>query len=103
MRESLFAVGQRVQHRLFHYRGLIVDVDPVFNLSEEWYEQVARSRPPKDRPWYRVLVHGDAGETYVAERNLEPDPSLDPIDHPAIPNYFDLYENGRYVRKHSLN
>jgi heat shock protein HspQ len=51
-------------------------------LSDEWYETVARSRPPKDQPWYRVLVHNSANETYVAERNLELDASEEPVRHP---------------------
>lgn len=81
---------------MFDYRGVIVDVDPVFQGSNEWYEQVALSRPPRDRPWYRVLVHNAVHETYVAERNLEPDPSGEPINHPRIDEYFDSFGNGAY-------
>ena len=66
-----FSIGQLVHHRLFDYRGVIVDVDPFFLGSEEWYEHVAKSKPPKDQPWYHVLVHGGNGRTYVAQRNLE--------------------------------
>jgi heat shock protein HspQ len=95
--EAKFHIGQLVHHRLFDYRGVIVDVDPVFQGSEEWYEQVARSRPPKDKPWYRVLVHDGEHETYVAERNLESDPSNDPIRHPRLAELFSSeLENGRY-------
>ena len=57
-----FEVGQVVQHRRFAYRGVVFDVDPCFQGSDDWYEQVALSRPPKDRPWYHVLVH-DASHT----------------------------------------
>ena len=64
-----FSIGQIVQHRLFGYRGLIYDVDPTFQLTDEWYEQVARSRPPKDAPWYHVLPDGAQHMTYVAERS----------------------------------
>jgi heat shock protein HspQ len=98
-----FALGQLVHHRLFDYRGVIVDIDPVFSLSDEWYEQVARSRPPKDAPWYRVLVDQASHETYVAERNLEADTSLAPIEHPALDAFFDAFENGYYVRDRALN
>ena len=83
-RTARFAVGDVVRHRLFDYRGVVYDVDPEFMLSERWYEEVARSRPPKDEPWYRVLVHGATHETYVAERNLEPDPGDEPIVHPLV-------------------
>ncbi len=58
-----FHLGQVVQHRLYGYRGVIVDVDPEFRLSEEWYNQVAKSRPPRNKPWFRILVHNTAYET----------------------------------------
>ena len=71
MRQPKFAIGELVRHLKFGYRGVVVDVDLTFELSQEWYDQVARSRPPKDKPWYRVLVHDSVHETYVAERHLE--------------------------------
>lgn len=98
-----FTIGQVVHHRLFGYRGVVVDVDLTFSLSKEWYEQVARSRPPKDAPWYRVLVGGAMHETYVAERNLEDDDTGEPIEHPLLANFFDAFENGHYVRTRELN
>ena len=52
-----FRVGQPVHHKRFDYRGVIVDVDPAFAGTEEWYQVMATSRPPRDRPWYHVLVH----------------------------------------------
>lgn len=91
-----FAIGELVHHRLFDYRGVVVDVDPRFMLSDEWYENVARSRPPKDQPWYRVLVHDAAHETYVAERNLETDRVGEPIRHPLIDSCFESFSDGRY-------
>lgn len=98
-----FSVGDLVHHRLFDYRGVIVDVDPSFQLTEEWYEAVARSRPPKDRPWYHVLVHGAVHSTYVAERNLEPDEHASPIQHPMLEQFFSGFRNGRYVRRDQSN
>jgi len=83
-----FHIGQVIRHRLFNYRGVGVVVDPMFLGSDAWYDQVARSRPPKDKPWYRVLVHEAEHQTYVAERNLEPDPSGDPIRHPLLTAFF---------------
>jgi len=94
-----FSVGDIVRHRLFGYRGVIFDVDPNFQLTEEWYDTVARSRPPKDRPWYHVLVEGSDTITYVAERNLETDRSGRPIDNPAVDEIFSRFENGRYKRE----
>jgi heat shock protein HspQ len=98
-----FSVGQLVHHRLFDYRGLIFDLDPEYQGSDEWYEQVARSRPPKDEPWYRVLVHGAEHDTYVAEQNLEPDDSGEPIAHPALTELFDEPRAGAYVLKRKIN
>lgn len=97
MDEANFFVGQIVDHRLFGYRGVIVGVDPSFNLSEEWYDQVARSRPPKDQPWYHVLVHGATHTTYVAERNLEAAAETGQVDHPLLGQYFDRYDGKRYL------
>ncbi|MEQ8660133.1 MAG: heat shock protein HspQ, partial [Gammaproteobacteria bacterium] len=63
-----FAPGDIIRHRLFDYRGVVVDVDARFELTEEWYAAVASTRPPKDQPWYHVLVDGAEHATYVAER-----------------------------------
>ena len=95
--QPLFFIGQVVHHIKFDYRGVIIDVDAEFAGTEEWYQQVARSRPPKDRPWYHVLVHDSNQMTYVAERHLEQDSSGRPIDHPAVDLYFDGFENGVYI------
>lgn len=94
-----FSIGQLIHHRKFDYRGVIVDVDAEYNGSEEWYELMAKSRPPKDAPWYHVLVHGAQHSTYVAERHLEPDPSGEQIDHPALGEFFERFDNGVYVPK----
>jgi heat shock protein HspQ len=93
-----FSVGELVHHRLFDYRGVIVDVDPVYQGTDEWYDTVARSRPPKDRPWYHVLVDGSDHATYVAEQNLEPDDALTPIHHPMVEHFFAGFKQGKYVR-----
>lgn len=93
-----FRVGQMIHHKRFDYRGVIVDVDATFEGTDEWYEAMARSRPPKDQPWYHVLVDGAAHMTYVTEQNLEPDLSGQPIAHPALDHFFDELRDGLYVR-----
>jgi heat shock protein HspQ len=98
-----FAVGDLVEHRLFGYRGVIVDVDARFSATEAWYEAMAKSRPPKDKPWYHVLVDGAAHSTYVAERNLEADESALPIRHPLVEHFFARLEAGRYVSNDRAN
>jgi heat shock protein HspQ len=94
-----FSIGQLIHHLLFDYRGAIVDVDATFQGTEEWYEQMARSRPPKDEPWYHVLVDQAEHTTYVAERNLEPDKRQDPINHPLCDHFFSEFRNGQYLCK----
>ena len=101
--EAKFHVGQLVHHKLFDYRGVVIDADATCQASEAWYLAVARSRPPKDRPWYHVLVHDAEHMTYVAERNLEPDPSGEPIRHPELHLYFDDLRDGFYRRRQPSN
>jgi heat shock protein HspQ len=93
-----FSVGDVVRHSLFDYRGVIVEVDPHFQGTEEWYEGGARSRPPKHSPWYHVLPHGAQHQTYVVERNLEADESGLAVQHPLVEHYFTNFADGRYVR-----
>ena len=92
-----FRPGQLIHHRLFEYRGVIVDVDPHFRGTEEWHANVARSQPPKDQPWYHILVHGQDLNTYVAERNLEPDETGEPIHHVEIGMFFEGMGDGGYI------
>ncbi len=98
-----FRVGQLIHHRRFDYRGVIVDVDATFEGTEEWYETMATSRPPKDQPWYHVLVDGAAHMTYVTEQNLEPDLTGEPIAHPLLDQFFDDLRDGLYVRHHAVH
>lgn len=98
-----FAIGQIIHHKMFDYRGVVVDVDPVFNSTEEWYKNVALSKPPKDKPWYYVLVDGAAYQTYVAEKNLDPDESGKPINHPLVGEFFSGVKDGIYVMRRSSN
>ena len=90
-----FHIGQIVAHRKFGYRGVVFDVDPSFMLSDQWYEKVALSRPPKDRPWYHVLVDNADKTTYVAERNLRPTSDRKPIRSPFLASYFRGF-NGKF-------
>jgi len=74
--KAKYCIGQLIQHKLFDYRGIILSVDLEFKSTDEWYEAVAKSRPPKNEPWYHVLVHQKGHQTYVAEQNLKPDPAI---------------------------
>ncbi len=91
-----YTIGQTIRHTKFGYRGVVIGVDEKFQGTDQWYNVVARSRPPKDRPWYHVLVHQALHRTYVAERHLELDVSGDPIVHPEIDDFFDSFQAGSY-------
>lgn len=96
MQTSAFGIGQIVHHRLFGYRGVIFDVDPAYAGSEQEYERMRQSRPPKDRPWYHLLVDGRPVTAYVAESNLAPERDLRPVEHPYLERLFRGFENGAY-------
>jgi heat shock protein HspQ len=98
-----FHPGQVVQHKLFGYRGVVVGVDQTFQLPDAWYQEVARSRPPRDQPWYHVLVHGNPQSTYVAERNLAPDSSGQTVEHPLLGRFFDKFSDGFYSNSREEN
>ena len=91
-----FSVGQVVEHLRFGYRGVIVAIDRRFKGTDEWYQQMAPSRPAKNRPWYRVLVDDSDQMTYVAERHLQLDECPEPISHPLISRFFEGFDRGRY-------
>ncbi len=95
-----FAIGDVVRHRLFDFRGVIFDIDPVFANSEEWYESIpADMRPSKDQPFYHLLAESGEGSyiAYVSQQNLDRDDSEEPVDHPAIAGLFGPYSGGKYA------
>ena len=90
-----FAVGQVIHHRRYGYRGVIVAIDRQCEAEEDWYKH-NQTQPRRDQPWYHVLVHDAAHTTYVAEENLEPDPTNQPIRHPDLNRFFRTFLKGRY-------
>jgi len=94
-----FHIGQIIYHKVFNYRGVIVGIDAVFSHSEAWYYSMAISQPPKDKPWYNVLVDQSLQSTYVAERNLLTSQDSRQVDHPLLGSYFDKYDGSRYYLK----
>ena len=101
--EAKFKIGQIIHHRLFNYNGVVFDIDPIFQGSEEWYEQVAQSRPPKNKPWYHVLVHTAEHSTYVAEQNLDLEDNPKAIQHPLINTLFTKFDGLQYHLKNRQN
>ncbi len=106
-----FEIGMPVRHRKYGFRGVIFDVDPVFNNTEEWWESIPEDvRPKKDQPFYHLLAETPEPErspyiAYVSEQNLVPeDGSQDPINHPDLDEFFDRRgENGRFVPRVKVN
>ena len=94
-REAKFQIGQVVKHRLFSFRGVIFDVDPVFANTEEWWLSIPEEiRPQKDQPFYHLFAENDETEyvAYVSEQNLLADDTREPVRHPQVPDYFDSYD-----------
>ncbi len=104
IRKAKFKIGQVVKHRLHPFRGVIFDIDPVFNNSEEWWQSIpAENRPRKDQPFYHLFAENAETEyiAYVSEQNLLPDTSDTPIRHPGVADTFELDDSGAYRPRHS--
>ena len=101
-RSAKFRIGQVVRHRIFPFRGVIFDVDPTFNNTEEWWLSIPEEvRPRKDQPYYHLLAE-NAETTYVAyvsEQNLLPDESGKPCRHPDVTKLFGPHKGGQYELK----
>jgi heat shock protein HspQ len=94
-----FAVGDVVRHKLYPFRGVVFDIDPVFANTEEWWLSIPEQmRPKKNQPFYHLLAENAETEyiAYVSEQNLLPDTTGVPVRHPQILDYFIEDEDGRY-------
>ena len=94
-----FAIGAVVRHRLFGFRGVVFDVDPVFANSDEWYEAIPEAmRPARDQPFYHLFAENDETSyvAYVSQQNLVGDQTGAPIDHPEIATVFSGLADGKY-------
>jgi len=102
VRKAKFAIGQVVKHRIYPFRGVIFDVDPVFANTEEWLASIPEEvRPRRDQPFYHLLAE-NAQTTYVAyvsEQNLLADDTGKPVSHPQVPHFFKELKRGQYVSR----
>ena len=101
-RQAKFCIGQVVKHRIYPFRGVIFDVDPTFNNTEEWWESIPEDvRPKKDQPFYHLLAENaeTTYEAYVSEQNLLVDDSGEPIRHPDVDDLFGALKDGFYEPK----
>jgi heat shock protein HspQ len=99
VRQAKFRVGQVVRHRLYPFRGIVFDIDPVFANTEEWWLAIPEERrPSKEQPFYHLLAENSESEyiAYVSEQNLLPDESGTPLRHPQISELFTQGDDGSY-------
>ena len=97
--QAKYTVGQVVRHRIYSFRGVIFDIDPIFNNTEEWWLAIpADLRPKKEQPFYHLLAENAETEyvAYVSEQNLLPDASGEPLRHPQIEEMFVMADDGSY-------
>lgn len=103
----VFCIGDVVRHRLYPFRGVIVDVDPEFDNTEEWYASIPEDvRPAREQPFYYLLAENSETyySAYVSQQNLLSDTENGPVNHPDIEDVFDGFEEGRYqLRAESYN
>ncbi|MXO66281.1 heat shock protein HspQ [Altericroceibacterium endophyticum] len=102
---SQFGIGDVVRHRLFDFRGVVFDIDPVFANSEEWYQSIPDDmRPRRDQPFYHLLAENEDSSyvAYVSQENLEGDKEGGPIDHPSVEEIFEDFDAGRYRLRRDL-
>ena len=100
-----FGIGDVVRHRLFDFRGVIFDVDPVFANSEEWYQSIPEDmRPRRNQPFYHLLAENEDSSyvAYVSQQNLLADAEGGPVDHPNVDQLFEQFRNGRYRMRRAL-
>lgn len=105
-REAKYRIGQVVRHRLYPFRGVIYDVDPTFNNTEEWWLAIPEAmRPSKDQPFYHLLAENSETEysAYVSEQNLLPDDSGEPLRHPELDEKFEIDGEGNYRARGRAN
>ncbi|MEQ1576559.1 MAG: heat shock protein HspQ [Hyphomicrobium sp.] len=97
MRQAKFCVGQVVRHRIYPFRGVVFDIDPVFANTDEWLAAIpANVRPRKNQPFYHLLAESAETEyiAYVSEQNLLADETGQPLRHPQISDYFVENDDG---------
>ena len=105
MRLAKFAIGQVVRHRVYPFRGVIFDVDPTFQNTEEYWLSIPENiRPAKDQPFYHLLAENDDSSyvAYVSEQNLLPDDSGQPVGHPQASLIFESFKGDHYTLRSGI-
>ncbi len=105
-RTAKYQIGQIVRHRLFDFRGVVFDVDPVFANTDEWYEAIPEEvRPSKDQPYYHLFAENERTHyvAYVSEQNLTPDDGGTHVAHPDIGKMFERTDTGYILKSGQQN
>jgi heat shock protein HspQ len=105
IRNAKYTIGQVVRHRVYSFRGVVFDIDPLFSNTEEWYQSIpAEVRPDKDQPYYHLFAENAETEyvAYVSEQNLLPDDSGEPVRHPLVAETFDRNDDGGYRPRNAV-
>ncbi len=95
----LFNIGDIVKHRIYPFRGVIVDVDPEFSNTEEWYQSIpAEIRPSREQPYYHLMAENTETfyTAYVSQQNLVGDGENGPLEHPDLEEIFSGMDHGKY-------
>lgn len=106
IRVAKYSVGQVVRHRIYPFRGVIFDIDPEFDNTDEWYNSIPEDvRPSKDQPFYHLFAENNQSEyvAYVSEQNLLADESGEPVSHPQVDEVFVRGSNGEYVSRQTVH
>jgi heat shock protein HspQ len=103
--KARFAIGDVVRHKLYGFRGVVFDIDPVFANSEEWYEAIPEEdRPRREQPYYHLLAEDEDSSyvAYVSQQNLAGDIEAGAVEHPSLAQLFEDFQGGRYRLRHGL-
>ena len=98
-RVAKFSIGQVVKHRVYAFRGVIYNVDPIFANTEEWWRSIPEDvRPHKDQPFYHLYAENAETQyvAYVSEQNLLADETGEPVRHPQVDELFVRAKDGNY-------
>lgn len=106
IRIAKYTIGQVVRHKIYPFRGVIFDIDPEFDNTDEWYNSIPEDvRPVKDQPFYHLFAENDESEyvAYVSEQNLLVDNSGEPVSHPQVDENFVRGADGNYVSRQPIH
>lgn len=97
-----FNIGDIVFHKEHAFRGVIVDVDPQYEGTEEWYQEYT-SKPSRQVPWYHVLVDEESSMAYVSEQTIRVDLDDSEVHNPMVDDLFSQFDQGHYLPRQILS